>query len=153
MHKHQKKKKKFKLKLFPFPLVELLDPRWKEQRAKSDQRQSLTNLSTSDVAANLKRLRSQRSDVFEGPTTSSLPSSTSATIPPGIDQSESSEQARKKLRAAGPTNNGLPILPLPPVSSMGGGKDGGGGSGGGGMQGLNIEEQIRQIHQKFKSPT
>lgn len=40
---------------------------------------------------------------------------------------------------------------------MGGGKDGGGGGGGGGsgggMQGLNIEEQIRQIHQKFKSPT
>lgn len=68
-----------------------------------------------------------------------------------MDQLELSEQARKKFRAAGPTNNGLPILPLPPVSSMGGGgKDGGGGSG---MQGLNIEEQIRQIHQKFKSPT
>lgn len=149
----KKKNVKINLNLFPFPLVELLDPRWKEQRAKSDQRQSLTNLSTSDVAANLKRLRSQRSDVFEGPTTSFLPSSTSATITPGIDQSELSEQARKKLRAAGPTNNGLPILPLPPVSSMGGGKDGGGSGGGGGMQGLNIEEQIRQIHQKFKSPT
>lgn len=147
----QQKSKKPTNPLFP-SIVELLDPRWKEQRAKSDQRQSLTNLSTSDVAANLKRLRSQRSDVFEGPTTT-LSSSTSAstTIPPGMDQLELSEQARKKFRAAGPTNNGLPILPLPPVSSMGGGgKDGGGGSG---MQGLNIEEQIRQIHQKFKSPT
>ena len=35
---------------------------------KSDARQATTNLSTSDVAANLKRLASQRSDVFDGVT-------------------------------------------------------------------------------------
>lgn len=112
--------------LFPFS-VELLDPRWKEQRLKSDQRQSLTNLSTSDVAANLKRLRSQRSDVFEGPTTG--PST------PAVGASED-EQARKKR--AGPNYNGQP--------GVDGRKDVER------MQGLNIEEQIRQIHQKFKTP-
>ncbi|KAI9830660.1 MAG: SF3a splicing factor complex subunit [Thelocarpon superellum] len=58
----------------PFPeleehmRIELLDPRWKEQRAKADARYSTTNLSTQDVANNLKRLASQRSDVFDGVT-------------------------------------------------------------------------------------
>ena len=46
--------------------IELLDPRWKEQRQKAESRAATTNLSTADVAANLKRLQSQRSDVFEG---------------------------------------------------------------------------------------
>ncbi|KAG8534262.1 uncharacterized protein KY384_001106 [Bacidia gigantensis] len=45
--------------------IELLDPRWKEQRQKAESRATTTNLSTSDVAANLKRLASQRSDVFD----------------------------------------------------------------------------------------
>ena len=48
--------------------VELLDPRWKEQRAKAESRYATTNLSTNDVANNLKRLASQRSDVFDGVT-------------------------------------------------------------------------------------
>ena len=45
--------------------VELLDPRWKEEKAKADSRMATTNLSTQDVANNLKRLASQRSDVFD----------------------------------------------------------------------------------------
>ena len=45
--------------------IELLDPQWKEQKAKSDSRYASTNLSTVDVANNLKRLASQRSDVFD----------------------------------------------------------------------------------------
>jgi splicing factor 3A subunit 1 len=45
--------------------VELLDPRWKEQKAKSEARYATTNLSTADVANNLKRLASQRSDLFD----------------------------------------------------------------------------------------
>ncbi|KAL2198809.1 Pre-mRNA splicing factor PRP21 like protein-domain-containing protein [Corynascus similis CBS 632.67] len=45
--------------------IELLDPRWKEQKAKAEARYATTNLSTADVANNLKRLASQRSDVFD----------------------------------------------------------------------------------------
>ncbi|KAJ5922571.1 hypothetical protein N7516_010274 [Penicillium verrucosum] len=45
--------------------IELLDPRWKEQRAKAEARSATTNLSTVDVAGNLKRLASQRSDLFD----------------------------------------------------------------------------------------
>ncbi|KAK6353426.1 SF3a splicing factor complex subunit, variant 2 [Orbilia brochopaga] len=45
--------------------IELLDPRWKEQRARAEAKYSTTNLSTTDVAANLKRLASQRSDLFD----------------------------------------------------------------------------------------
>merc|ERR1711939_1280238 len=48
--------------------IELLDPRWKEQKAKADSRYATTNLSTQDVANNLKRLASQRSDLFDGVT-------------------------------------------------------------------------------------
>ncbi|TEA19886.1 Sorting nexin-3 [Colletotrichum sidae] len=46
--------------------IELLDPQWKDQKAKADARYATTNLSTADVANNLKRLASQRSDVFDG---------------------------------------------------------------------------------------
>ncbi|KAL2161124.1 hypothetical protein VTH06DRAFT_8343 [Thermothelomyces fergusii] len=45
--------------------IELLDPRWKEQKAKAEARYATTNLSTAEVANNLKRLASQRSDVFD----------------------------------------------------------------------------------------
>lgn len=45
--------------------IELLDPQWREQSRKDAQRSSTTNLSTQDVAANLKRFASQRSDVFD----------------------------------------------------------------------------------------
>jgi splicing factor 3A subunit 1 len=43
----------------------MLDPRWREQSRIAAQRSSTTNLSTADVANNLKRLASQRSDVFD----------------------------------------------------------------------------------------
>lgn len=43
----------------------MLDPRWKEQKAKAESRYATTNISTADVANNLKRLASQRSDVFD----------------------------------------------------------------------------------------
>ncbi|EPS36799.1 hypothetical protein H072_9665 [Dactylellina haptotyla CBS 200.50] len=45
--------------------IELLDPRWKEQKARADAKYSTTNLSTTDVAANLKRFASQRSDLID----------------------------------------------------------------------------------------
>ncbi|ANB12320.1 Prp21p [Sugiyamaella lignohabitans] len=42
-----------------------LDPQWKEQRAIEQERQSTTNLSTSEVSINLKRFASSRSDLFD----------------------------------------------------------------------------------------
>jgi len=99
--------------------VELLDPRWKEQRAKSDLRQSTTNLSTSDVAANLKRLASQRSDVFDG-----------VTGQPVISEEEAARRKKAATSYDGQLEKGKDLER---------------------MQGMNIEEQIRQIHQKFKS--
>ena len=101
-------------------LVELLDPRWKEQRMKSDARQATTNLSTSDVAANLKRLASQRSDVFDG-----------VTGQPVVSE----EEAARRKRAALDSYDG---------------QSGPDQSGRAGREAMNIEEQIRQIHQKFK---
>ena len=45
--------------------IEMLDPQWREQSRIAQQRSSTTNLSTADVANNLKRLASQRGDVFD----------------------------------------------------------------------------------------
>ncbi|MCJ1400110.1 SF3a splicing factor complex subunit [Xylographa trunciseda] len=101
--------------------IELLDPRWKEQRMKSDARQATTNLSTSDVAANLKRLASQRSDVFDG-----------VTGQPVVSEEEA---ARRKKAALGS------------YDGQSGQPDQGGRAA---RETMNIEEQIRQIHQKFK---
>ncbi|KAL8930524.1 MAG: hypothetical protein Q9208_000708 [Pyrenodesmia sp. 3 TL-2023] len=97
--------------------IELLDPRWKEQRLKSDQRQSTTNLSTSDVAANLKRLASQRSDVFDG-----------VTGQPVISEEEAARRKKAALNYDGQLEKGKDMER---------------------RQGMNIDEQIRQIHQKF----
>ena len=103
----------------------MLDPQWKEQRQKSDARQATTNFSTSDVAANLKRLASQRSDVFDG-VTGKL--------------TGSEEEAIQRKKVALGSYDGL------------GGESGQvtGRDIGSGREGLNIEEQIRQIHQKFR---
>jgi len=48
--------------------IELLDPEWRSQKAIADKRQSSTNLSTGlQAAATLKRLASQRLDIFDAP--------------------------------------------------------------------------------------
>ncbi|EGS22682.1 putative pre-mRNA splicing factor [Thermochaetoides thermophila DSM 1495] len=70
--------------------IELLDPRWKEQKAKAEARYATTNLSTVDVANNLKRLASQRSDVFD--------TSTGQTV-------SEEELARRKKVALGTADN------------------------------------------------
>ena len=102
-------------------VVELLDPRWKEQRMKSDARQSTTNLSTSDVAANLKRLASQRTDVFDG-----------VTGQPIVSEEEAARRKRAALGSydgqSGQLEQGQRVA----------------------REAMNIEEQIRQIHQKAK---
>ncbi|KAF2862169.1 hypothetical protein K470DRAFT_243785 [Piedraia hortae CBS 480.64] len=45
--------------------IEMLDPRWQDQNRIAMQRSATTNLSTADMAGNLKRLASQRGDVFD----------------------------------------------------------------------------------------
>lgn len=45
--------------------IEMLHPEWRDQWKIAQQRSATTNLSTADVAGNLKRLASQRSDVFD----------------------------------------------------------------------------------------
>lgn len=52
--------------------IELLDPRWKEQRARHDAKFATTNLSTNDTVLNLKRLASQRGDLFDQETGETL---------------------------------------------------------------------------------
>lgn len=96
----------------------MLDPRWKEQKAKAESRYATTNISTADVANNLKRLASQRSDVFD----------------PVTGQALSEEEAARRKKAAlegaqiGPEPLNVP-QPGPPS--------------------LNVNEQLRQIHNKY----
>ncbi|KAF1958861.1 hypothetical protein CC80DRAFT_533833 [Byssothecium circinans] len=47
--------------------IELLDPRWKEQRAKAEARYS-TVINPTEAANNLKRFASQRDDIYDGVT-------------------------------------------------------------------------------------
>ncbi|KAK3311496.1 Pre-mRNA splicing factor PRP21 like protein-domain-containing protein [Chaetomium strumarium] len=99
--------------------IELLDPRWKEQKAKAEARYATTNLSTIDVANNLKRLASQRSDVFD--TTTGQPVS-------------EEELARRKKVA---------------LHAFDGNPDGKSQAHINQLQTFNLDEQIRAIHQKF----
>ncbi|KAF9888402.1 SF3a splicing factor complex subunit [Aspergillus nanangensis] len=103
--------------------IELLDPRWKEQRAKAESRSATTNLSTADVVNNLKRLASQRSDVFD-----------SAVLP---ESGDAEEEARKKRMAF----EGVPGQgPVPPVVGPAGAPPN--------PQNMNIDEQIRHIYER-----
>ncbi|OOQ90696.1 putative pre-mRNA splicing factor [Penicillium brasilianum] len=108
--------------------VELLDPRWKEQRAKAESRSATTNLSTVDVVNNLKRLASQRSDVFD------------ASLAPDPE-----EEARRKRMAMGAAPDGTlpPGVSAPPGPAVGPG-------GVPRPQNTNIEDQIRHFHQLAK---
>ncbi|KAJ5766499.1 uncharacterized protein N7511_004115 [Penicillium nucicola] len=101
--------------------IELLDPRWKEQRAKADSRSSTTNLSTVDVVNNLKRLASQRSDVFD---------------PSPADPEE--EARRKRMAMDGSTGQQGPTVGPAGTSNPNN------------PQNMNIEDQLRHIHQLAK---
>lgn len=99
--------------------IELLDPRWKEQKAKAESRFATTNISTADVANNLKRLASQRTDVFDSVT--------------GQPLSEEEMARRKKAT----------------INSYDGNPDGKSQAHIAHLQHANVEEQIRAIQQKF----
>lgn len=108
--------------------IEMLDPRWREQYGKNQQRSSTTNLNTADVATNLKRLASQRHDLFD-PVTGQA-----------ISEEEQQRRKRAELQAydgvSGQAPNGAPLPPgvLPP------GVD----------QRPDVNEQIRHLHEKYK---
>jgi splicing factor 3A subunit 1 len=102
-----------------FALVELLDPSWKEQRAKAEQRSAPTNLANVDVAGNLKRLASQRSDIFDEVT----------------GQPVSEEELARRKKVVVNTFDGNPEAKSQAHVNH--------------LQSLNVEEQIRAIHQKF----
>ncbi|KEY65459.1 hypothetical protein S7711_08589 [Stachybotrys chartarum IBT 7711] len=99
--------------------IELLDPRWKEQKAKADSRYATTNISHADVANNLKRLASQRSDLFD----------------PVTGQSVTDDELARRKKAAVQSFDGHPEGKTPAQLSH--------------MQNVNVEEQIRAIHEKF----
>ncbi|KAF2192487.1 splicing factor 3a [Zopfia rhizophila CBS 207.26] len=98
--------------------IELLDPRWKEMRDKADSRYATTNLSTVDVANNLKRLASQRDDVFDGVT----------------GQPISEEEAARRKKAA-MNYDGQPDPAKDAVRLQE-------------MQSMNLQDQLRNIQQK-----
>ncbi|EJT79883.1 pre-mRNA-splicing factor sap114 [Gaeumannomyces tritici R3-111a-1] len=99
--------------------IELLDPRWKEQKAKAESRYATTNMATADAANNLKRLASQRTDVFDSVT--------------GQPLSEEEMARRKKAT----------------INSYDGNPDGKSQAHIAHLQNVNVEEQIRAIQQKF----
>lgn len=95
-----------------------MDPRWKEQRAKSDSRYATTNLWNHDAANNLKRLASQRSDLFDGVTGQPITEEEAARRKKAATVYDGNPESKDALRLAQ-------------------------------MQNVNVEEQIRAIHQKF----
>ncbi|KAH9905317.1 Pre-mRNA splicing factor PRP21 like protein-domain-containing protein [Xylariomycetidae sp. FL2044] len=101
--------------------IELLDPQWKEQKAKADSRYATTNLTPADMANNLKRLASQRADIFDGVT----------------GQPISEEEMTRRKRAA--------------LNSFDGNLEGRSQAHINHMQSVNVDEQIARIHQKFAS--
>ena len=98
----------------------MLDPRWRDQLRLAQQRSSTTNLSTADVANNLKRLASQRSDVFDPVTGQSI--------------SKEEEDRRKRVEMS---------------SYEGQAQPGQQGPGAPGQQPTDVNEQIRALHQRY----
>ena len=117
--------------------IELLDPRWKEQRAKADSRFASTNLGGTDVAANLKRLRARTGG----------DASDAAMV--DVVAAEGEEERRKRVRTeqemevqgGAVAYGGMLTVDAqwPQGQGPGQGKD------------MNVQEQIRHLHQKYKS--
>jgi splicing factor 3A subunit 1 len=98
--------------------IELLDPRWKEQRQKADARYATTIVNTGEVANNLKRFASQRDDIYDGVT--------------GLPISEE-EAARRKKAATSYDGQPDPTKDAVRIQEM---------------QSLNVQEQLRRIQER-----
>ncbi|KAK4555375.1 SF3a splicing factor complex subunit [Recurvomyces mirabilis] len=99
--------------------IEMLDPQWRDQNRIAVQRSSTTNLSMGEVANNLRRLASQRGDVFDS-------------AGGGTGMGEEEERRKRAMLEGGV---GVP-----------GGQVQGQGQGAGG----DVQEQIRQLHQRYR---
>lgn len=110
--------------------IELLDPRWKEQQSKAASRFSTTNLGGTDVAANLKRLRARTDGITNDPV---------AEAAARVLGEQEEEERRKRMRMDSgggmqPAMGAHPGVPgQAPAATM------------------SVQEQIRQIHNKYKS--
>jgi splicing factor 3A subunit 1 len=104
--------------------IEMLSPEWREQSARAAHRSSTTNLSTQEVANNLKRLASQRTDVFDG-------------AGHAVDE----EEAARRKRAEVGAYDGVSGMPSQAALA---------GMAHPGEQSKDVQEQIRQLHQKYK---
>lgn len=102
--------------------IELLDPNWREQFRKGQERSATTNLSTDEVGRNLKRLASQRGDVFES-------------YDGGVG---------KRVEVATPE----PQVPLQNGNGSGQVQQAGGQGEG---KPPDVQEQIRQIHERARN--
>lgn len=124
--------------------IEMLDPRWKEQREKADSRAAHTNLITTDVANNLKRLASQRSDVFDYANAPTQPAAGAA----GAAGFETEEEARRKRQAMmAPPGTASPAPGTPGYESAPSGRYQMPTVGQ--PQTMDINEQIRNLHEKY----
>ena len=111
--------------------IELLDPRWKEQQSKAASRFSTTNLGGTDVAANLKRLRARTDGVQSDPVAEAA-----ARV---LGEQEDEEERRKRLKTEQQQQPGAGMAVYSGVQQ------------GQQSQKPDVQEQIRQIHNKYKS--
>lgn len=118
--------------------IELLDPRWKEQRAKADLKFASTNLGGTDVAANLKRLLALSGGDSSEPV---------AEAAAGVVENQEEEERRKRLKGIDGTYDapGTTNYPMPTVDQQ---KKQPAQVG---QSQMSVQEQIKNIHQKFKS--
>ncbi|KAK2758033.1 SF3a splicing factor complex subunit [Arachnomyces sp. PD_36] len=122
--------------------IELLDPRWKEQRAKAESRHATTNLSTTEVANNLKRLASQRSDVFDANIAGGMDqqgATVAAAAAAAADGADADEESRRKRLATG-AGIGVPSYDAAEAQRNTAPQ----------AQSMNIEDQIRHIREKYQ---
>ena len=102
--------------------IEMLHPEWRDQYKIAQQRSATTNLSTAVVASTLKRLASQRSDVFDPITGRAL------------DGGGKRQEVQQ----------GMPA----PAAQDGAGQQGGEGADG---RPRDVQEQIRMIHERARN--
>ncbi|KAI7370737.1 hypothetical protein KC336_g20861, partial [Hortaea werneckii] len=112
-----------------------LDPQWRDQHRLAQQRSSTTNLSTQDVADNLKRLASQRTDLFD----------------PVTGQAITAEEQERRKRVELGSYDGVGAAQQ--QQQAGGAAAHGLAPGTMGVGGENrpqgVDEQVRRLHQKY----
>lgn len=117
--------------------VELLDPRWREQRAKADSRFASTNLGSTDVAANLKRLRARTGGDVSDPVAEAA-----ARVLDGQEE----EERRKRIKGLDGTYDapGTSAFPMPTVEQQKPAPVPAPNQ-------MSVQDQIKNLHQKYKS--